>query len=89
MVAQIAKTTFGETTPEVTAKTDRIVDITLGDIKLIAGVQAIADGESALHLVALGDVDASKLKPLSFWAEQLRRDAEAAARTSATAEIAA
>lgn len=89
MVARIAKTPFGQTTPDVAAKTDRIVEVTLGDTKLIAGVQAIADGESALHLVALGDVDASKLKPLSLWAEQLRRDAEAAAGTSATAEIAA
>jgi len=89
MVERIAATPFGDATPQVVAKAGRIVEIRLGDTTLIAGVQPVAGGETALHAVARGDPDAALLKTLSLWAEQLRRDAEAAVPAGSTAEIAA
>lgn len=89
LVERIPMTAFGDVTPQMTRKTDRIVEIGLGDIILTGAVQPVADGETALHLVVMGEIDATKLKPLSLWAEQLRRDAETAARDDAIKEIAA
>lgn len=85
----IASTTFEDKAPQVISKSARILDIRLGDIDLIAALQDVASGESALHLCAIGPVETGLLKSLSLWADQLRRDLETAASNTTSAEIAA
>lgn len=89
MVGRIAMTPYGADTPDVTGKTDRIVEIRLGDTSLFAGIQPLAGNETALHLVVKGAVDIARLKPMASWTEQLRRDVEAAALLAVKAEASA
>lgn len=88
-VERIAMAPFQAATPKVTPKSDRVVEIQLGDTVLIAGVQSIAESESALHLVVAGGLDVAGLTKLALWAEQLRRDVEATTRLGVHAEAAA
>ncbi|WP_157015586.1 Rieske (2Fe-2S) protein [Mesorhizobium xinjiangense] len=76
-------------TPDVSTIDDRILEVRLGGNTLIACVQPVADKESALHIVAMEELDAAQMKPLALWAEELRRDAESFARKAAIREIAA
>lgn len=89
LVERIAMTAFENATPKVTGAPGRIVNILLCDADLTAAVQPIADRESALHIVVAGAPEPVRMKQLSLWAEQLRRDAEEAASRETTTEIAA
>lgn len=86
---RIALTPLDGAAPQLAAKGDRLVEIRIADIALTAGLQPIAEGEAALHIVAAGSLPAETLKQLSLWAAQLRRDAEEAAAAETKAEIAA
>jgi nitrite reductase/ring-hydroxylating ferredoxin subunit len=50
---------------------------TSGDVKLLIAVQSIAANKSALHVAAIGAVDASTRKRIATWAENARRLIEA------------
>lgn len=89
LVERIALTPLDDITPDVIATAERVVEIRLGDVTLIAGVQPVADREAALHIVAAGSLPADRMKRLAQWTEQLRRDAETAAANEEIAEIAA
>lgn len=84
----IKGTPFDDTNPEVTMD-GRVMEIRLGGVTLLAALQPVAEKEAALHIVASGDLPANKLKSLTFWTEQLRRDVETAAIDGTAAEIAA
>jgi nitrite reductase/ring-hydroxylating ferredoxin subunit len=89
LVARIALTPLDTVAPIVTRKSSQIVEIRLGEATLIAGVQPVTESETALHLVVAGSLDAAGLTSLALWAEQLRRDVEAAAQSGIRAEVAA
>lgn len=85
----VPATDFQGANPVVTGKSDRIIEISLGDLKLAGAIQDVADNESTLHLVVLGTATSDQLKNLSHWTDQLRRDLETAAREGALSEVAA
>ena len=89
LAGSIAKTPVGNSVPQVAADGKRTLRITLGDVRLIAGIQPISEAETALHLVVAGAPATNELMHLSVWAEQLRRDVEQAAADLSDAEIAA
>jgi len=89
LVELIPLTPLDEITPAVKTTAERVIEIRLGDITLMAGIQPVAEREVALHIVAAGSPPRDQLKRLALWAEQLRRDAEEAAANEKIAEIAA
>lgn len=89
LAERIPLTPLDEIVPDVKATAERVIEIHLGDLTLIAGVQPVAEREAALHIVAAANLSAEQLKRLAHWAEQLRRDTEEAAANEKIAEIAA
>ena len=89
LVERIPLTLLDGITPDTKATAERVIEIRLGDLTMIAGIQPVAEREAALHIVAAGTASADQLKRLALWAEQLRRDAEEAATNEKIAGIAA